>query len=69
MNRGAIHEVAGKEGHHRPVPTVVIAQVNDDRVGVGEKLHRGGRSPTRELRVGKHVEVEVADVPRPPFEA
>ena len=70
---GALDEQIGaQELHHRRHAALVVAQVEDQRVGVGEHGHRrcGGR--LRHPRRGEVAQVEIADValqPLDPLEA
>ena len=62
-------EVGADERDHRRVAAAVLAQVDDERVGVGEEVEdrrRRSRRPTS--GVEEAAELDVADVARQPLD-
>src|SRR4051812_25264957 len=55
-------EVAGDESPHTCYPAVVVTQVEDERVAVGQEIHRRARRGCADVRVSEEIELQVADV-------
>jgi hypothetical protein len=62
MSRLLVEQVAAPEDHALRHPASVAPQVDDERIGSGDELHRGGDGRARERRNGHPAQVEIADV-------
>ena len=62
--RARSEEVRGEKRDHRRVAAVVAAQIEDERVDVGEKAHHRRRGGAADRRIAEIVELDVADVAR-----
>src|SRR5262245_10231101 len=68
MDRLGSEQVAGDQANHARRAAAVLAEVDDEGVGVGEEGHRGDRRVAAEFGPVKPAEIEVADVPLKPFD-
>ena len=66
--RGVVEEIAGDEGDHFRIASTVFAEIEDDGVHVGEKIHGSDCGGSANIRVGEEIEFDVADVARKMFD-
>jgi hypothetical protein len=57
-----VEEVGRDEGDHLGIAAAVFAEVEDDGVDMGEKVHGGDGGWAAEVRISEKIELQVADV-------
>src|ERR1035438_9422445 len=64
MHRLRREKITADQRHGSWIAAAVLAQIDDDRLGIGQKIHRRRSRVSRECRRHKSVQLQVADVPR-----